>query len=1013
MKKSFNFLFIILLSLIVQKIEATGYYVELSSYNKIYHKKILKNLKHTLIENNKAFIYEDIKTIQTNLDTEYIEPIVRVSSNSIIPGKNFINKNPLSNYQWHLKYSGQKLQKDDDDINSFIIKGNSNGDLDFEDKVPSNKILEKVIVAIIDSGVDIEHPELKNKIFQNTDECKNGKLPLRPKKDNDKNGYIGDCMGWDFTTRDVEKNKLGDNRVEDKWGHGTHIAGIIAANSNDQTGVIGLANNAIILPLKVLTKQNEGSQLSGFSDRIVLAIEYAINSGAKIINLSLGWPKILDQKHLRDAVYKAIDNDILVIAAAGNNSNDGPILPCSYEGVLCVGATSIDGELSNFSNFGGHVDVLAPGDEILSTNPVTEDPIFFAVKNYEIRSGTSQAAPMVSALAAKILGHQIELSAKQVREKIILGSRKRTNANNSINGLINYKNSLKSNLKSNNETKLIPILKGTNVISINGNTIKKEFKFERIGRKRKIESKEKVEIKVFQDKNEIYKKSFELSSESDREIVNLEFSINNLSTNSRIEILFKIKDQIYRQRYFISQEITLNKLISKRSVEFKIPIEKIKTLQSVKKNDQGIYFYQSVNEKNKTITLVFFQANLKKGTFNNIFSHKIQNSKRLLSAVTRDLNNDGEEDIWLRYLTEVNQKQFVTHEFLTRKGEELYPKMSKWNLDFEGLIINPFTSNIIYANSEDLGIFPIFTFVARGKTPDLSKNPDPFEADNNTGNRLYYFVPQIRDKKLELKTKVLDDYAFNDNWLNEHNSLPNWALFSKSKENEIYFTIGRDYLMQNKVGKINLSKLDIKNPSNSILSFTYNDIEISQPILGMEGQEHFNFSTNKVENIFVGKERNKLWKFYAGKNDNFKESQKVITKRGENLLFLINSWRKNNEDHFIVQSTGSLFYFTESSKDEYLLQVTSYLPGNVFKEQFYPIRKNEEMALYVDNSAITSDNIYTIETNNERLIVPIHNNLILEKGCKGKNPTTLKGTPYFVMECRNKEEIKLKFIRML
>ncbi|MFA6313443.1 MAG: S8 family serine peptidase [Sterolibacterium sp.] len=230
---------------------------------------------------------------------------------------------------------------------------------------------EGVVVAVIDSGVDLSHPDLISNL-----------LP---------NGYnFGD----------------GNPNPQDMLGHGTKIAGIIAARQNNGTGVSGLAPEAKILPLKV----NVGGQGTFSSYQLANAITYAVNQGAKIINLSL----TVDQQTqtVQDAIQAALDNGVIVIAAAGNHS--GAVeFPATMPGVIAVAATDIARQLSSSSNFGPEVVVAAPGVNIWSTalggGVATSNP-----------GGTSYAAPIVSATVADMLSINpalpVESIARQLRE---------------------------------------------------------------------------------------------------------------------------------------------------------------------------------------------------------------------------------------------------------------------------------------------------------------------------------------------------------------------------------------------------------------------------------------------------------------------------------------------------------------------------------------------------------------------------------------------------------------------
>jgi subtilisin family serine protease len=238
------------------------------------------------------------------------------------------------------------------------VKGKADVDINAPEawELVKNKTLNEVVVAVIDTGVDINHPDLKDRIWVNEAE-KNGD----PGVDDDENGYIDDIHGWDFYNDD---NTVFD--PEDGDEHGTHVAGTIAASMNNEIGVAGIAPNAKIMPLKFLGPDG------GYTFDAIEAIEYAKKMGVKISNNSWGGYGGYDG----DALEQAIENSgMLFIAAAGNetNNNDSnPAYPASYNSANIFSVAAVDnlGRLADFSNFGKtSVDIAAPGVDILSTVP--------------------------------------------------------------------------------------------------------------------------------------------------------------------------------------------------------------------------------------------------------------------------------------------------------------------------------------------------------------------------------------------------------------------------------------------------------------------------------------------------------------------------------------------------------------------------------------------------------------------------------------------------------------------
>lgn len=232
-----------------------------------------------------------------------------------------------------------------------------------------------VIVATIDTGADMNHPDLRANL----------------------------------DAQDAKNLVEEGNPVDDDYGHGTHVAGIIAAVGNNAAGVIGVAWRARVLPIRVL-----GVDGSGSAYNTVEALQYAVQAGAKVVNMSLGSPDHSDIE--ADAISQAIAAGVVVVAAAGNEATDGNYeeYPASYPGVISVGAIGPDLKRAWFSNYNSHVTVSAPGVDILSTIPSR-----FGPSPYGYMSGTSMAAPMVSGVAALILSVHPGWSPARVTQQLV------------------------------------------------------------------------------------------------------------------------------------------------------------------------------------------------------------------------------------------------------------------------------------------------------------------------------------------------------------------------------------------------------------------------------------------------------------------------------------------------------------------------------------------------------------------------------------------------------------------
>lgn len=248
-----------------------------------------------------------------------------------------------------------------------------------------------ISMAIIDTGIDLSHPDLVTKLWVNPGEVPDNGL------DDDGNGYIDDVHGYDFVNEDGEP--------EDDYGlgHGTHVSGIAAATTDNGLGVAGVAPKTLLMALKVMDSSGEGTYFD-----VARAIDYARAQGVRVMNLSLGGVEPSDV--LFDAVQAVTAAGTILVAAAGNDSGTNPVFyPAAYDEVLAVGATDSNDGIANFSVHHPYVDIAAPGVSIYST---------YRGGSYGPMSGTSMATPHVSGLAALLWAADPTLTREEVVERI-------------------------------------------------------------------------------------------------------------------------------------------------------------------------------------------------------------------------------------------------------------------------------------------------------------------------------------------------------------------------------------------------------------------------------------------------------------------------------------------------------------------------------------------------------------------------------------------------------------------
>ncbi|ERI95629.1 putative thermostable alkaline protease [Clostridiales bacterium oral taxon 876 str. F0540] len=226
---------------------------------------------------------------------------------------------------------------------------------------------KQIKVAVVDTGVDYNHPDLKNRVLKDE--------------------------GYNF----LDNNK---DTMDDNW-HGTHVAGIIAADGANSIGITGVVGNADvkIIPIKVLDKNGQGS-----SDIIAKGIKYAADKEADIINFSVGFD--VKDEFIRQAIrYARTKGSFVVVSAGNNNINCDNSSPAGDEGAYTVSSINEYNEKSSFSNYGNSIKIAAPGENILSTIPKGD---------YDYKNGTSMAAPYIAGVAAMVKAQNPGLTPEDI-----------------------------------------------------------------------------------------------------------------------------------------------------------------------------------------------------------------------------------------------------------------------------------------------------------------------------------------------------------------------------------------------------------------------------------------------------------------------------------------------------------------------------------------------------------------------------------------------------------------------
>ena len=323
---------------------------------------------------------------------------------------------PLFPHQWYLNNLGQAQNGgqgyygiERNGTHTLVMKfGTEDADIDALEAFQRGDETTVPLVGIIDTGVDVDHEDLAENVWTNPGEIPDNDL------DDDHNGFVDDFYGWDFSGDSVSMEPVEDNDPADYYGHGTHCAGIVAAVRGNAVGVSGINTPCNIMAVKIFP--------FALSSVCARGIIYAADMGCDVINMSWGGP--YPSYVLKDALNYALSKGTLPIAAAGNSGQEDYFYPASLPQVLTVGASNSDGQVTYFSTYGDHIEVVAPGRDILSlradsTDMYAEDgfPLTHIInERYYLADGTSMSSPCAAGIAAYIVAASPGISTQKVKE---------------------------------------------------------------------------------------------------------------------------------------------------------------------------------------------------------------------------------------------------------------------------------------------------------------------------------------------------------------------------------------------------------------------------------------------------------------------------------------------------------------------------------------------------------------------------------------------------------------------
>jgi len=993
---------------------------------------------------NKLKMHKLVKLAEEDFEADFYE---------IKPNKQskMLTKDMLFPLQWGLLNQKQIVSKKLITGNIKETHGVDGYDIDWEDGIKEIEanLKRTPVVAVVDMGVDLDHPELKDQIYKNEAECNSDGVAVGgTKEDKDQNKYPGDCYGWNFAATDP----LYWQFPYDDKNHGTHIAGIIAAKKNNDLGVSGVSDKIKILPVRVTGAIDERSErdrimMKAPSKRIANGILYAVRRGVDVINLSLGWPKTMDTNFMRKVIAEAVSKDIVVVAAAGNNNTNANIFPCAYYDVICVGSIDNNGKLSKFSNYGGEVDILAPGDQIVSTAPTAFIPLKLNINGYEILSGTSQAAPFVSATAALLKGTYPDIKIEEVMRRLYDSAMDKDDVTKSKHGNLQ----LSSAFKLKEAVSIKPIFKNLSEIVFNGKdgTFKLVLNFKNLGL-----VGENVDIKLESLNGDLLFKqnSFQLPKVESYK----PFSLNFLGRLSKrdVELKTQIKvtigsDEIGFKEYFHELSLAKNIFTSDhvRDIGFKfndedIPVAFIregKVLDNLRTVDEtfgdGSFptFYVKYQDTSKKEGLKLHFFNLKADEITQEeTSYEEDNALKLLSVVKGDYNYDGVSDLLIKTIVKEDGVGFVKYSY---RNLDMTPLVGEFSdIKFIPEVVNVDTEKLRLkktklSNGMSLAT-PIFSAV--GALPIKDQINDPWtRVDKSKVLRIYSlelieetksyeirsfynrdFIDKIKEELKELNHQTV---AFEDS------NLEILGFKGQSRNDyyndlvEIYFSYGLGFYREN-------FKLNISDSKKTTELISLQDkVEGADIIPGL----HANYVERRnTQNIFVKYLTNNKISLTLNSNT-----------ENDNFVFDLNQEDDLIQSFLSLFDTQDMYYSFFETLDNIVLSSVdkrtkeaivskrkttkfSFLPGVSMNEAYYPIlieKDNKKTpALYVDGTRISGNHIYVNTIKDNKISAPAHLSIYVPDFCTTKNPTLNEdGFFRYTLICSSSKGFFIKLIDLV
>lgn len=902
--------------------------------------------------------------------------------------------------QWGLQNSGQKVFRAESEIHREEITGIPGMDARRPSKtqiesLPKDK---EVIVAVIDSGIDMNHPEFEGRLYK----------------------------GVDF---------LNNEAMSDDTGHGTHVSGIIAANI-DGKGIEGLTPPQVkILPLKVLSSkvnsfifENKNRERRIVTDIFANAIIYAIESKVHVINMSLGWPQIINSPKVLKALDVAYERGITVVAASGNNNKDVPTWPCGHAAVICVGAMDVKGELTEFSNHGGKVDLVAPGEWIVSTTPRNLESRVLRIQGYDAKNGSSQAAPFVSAAVALMKLQNPEIGVDEIKARLYSTSyplKKDSDGRFVRFGALSIRDALASSAK----TIVSPLVKELVTVPVNSQG---EFDFEVpleiLGNTPELIS---VEIRGIKSQVEVQGSKLKVSGK-----------INDLLTDSekRVEFITRYDGQVTKTPATLSfaSEVQTEKLMSSlipgvhpsQMMTIQGAIRGAKLTQVSVEDEASHDFHGYIldpDPKSSQVLVIRFRSNA--GENAKVDRTILNDTRQLLTVFEKDVNLDGKNDL---VYYGINGKQDHIYLYFTDlEGRELFGKNSRWEMPistFEGLPLVAGEGNFSWLKMKtELGTLLVPYYHKEWLLPeeDNSKRLIDFEP-NRPDQRLYYWEPQKKDEKIIARPRVIDSVDFKKKLRKDVQAspresvrierlLPQSTLERKMGSARHLVSVGeggfnrRFFLL--KVSEVGSSEVSSHVDGDAFL--TGNNVLMTRSL------EDFSRSENAFLMTLLSRSQARVKPLSS---HSVNAAWNLETSNWSNPFFeVVASFEGENRKSLFFESRYHVYVYEQAGSGKPVsrklpINRDSSIPGVNFSEtlQSVVVKKSQEMhpGVAINSTWIYGDRLYTMLSTENEFIRPISLSVILPKNCVPLKTQYVKtlGVSAYALLCQGQNGVELSFL---